>query len=111
MIRFFLIYNDDNFSQAYRQSEEVYRTLTKDKLLQLYIIEDDFSSSNDGDIDDYNIHAFDIRCQKNFERGPSVKVEFKLDGVVPAGMYGYALVLTNRLVSISSDGQRIFDLI
>ena len=58
----------------------------------------------------YNIHAFDIRYQKNFESSQPIKVEFKFDGVVPAGIYGYALVLTNRLVSISSDGQRMFDL-
>ena len=32
------------------------------------------------------------------------------NGVVPAGIYGCALVLTNRLISISSDGQRMFDL-
>ena len=44
--------------------------------------------------------------QKN-QSGQSVKVEFKLDKNVPAVVYGYALVLTNRLVSISSDGQRM----
>ena len=37
-----------------------------------------------------------------------MKVEFKFDGVFPAGVYGYALVLTNRLASIGSDGQRMF---
>ena len=71
------------------------------------------SSSNVGDDGNeigYNIHSFDIRYQKNFESGQSVKVEFKLDGLVPARTYGYALVLTKRFVSISSDGQRIFDL-
>ena len=36
-------------------------------------------------------------------------MEIKFDGVVPAGIYGYALVLTNKLISISSDGQRMFD--
>ena len=56
------------------------------------------------------IYIFYIRYQKSFESGQSVKVEFKIDGVVPAGIYGYDLVLTNRLVSISSDGQRMFDL-
>ena len=45
-----------------------------------------------------------------FEISQPLKVEFKFDAVVPAGIYGYALVLTNRLISISSDGQRMFDL-
>ena len=61
----------------------------------------------------YTLSIYDIKIntiKKNFESGQSVKVEFKFDGVVPAGVYGYALVLTNRLVSIGSDGQGLFDL-
>ena len=56
------------------------------------------------------MYVFDIRYQKSFESSQPIKVEFKFDGVVPAGIYGYALVLTNKLISISSDGQRMFDL-
>ena len=56
----------------------------------------------------YAVSIYHIR--KNFETGQSVEVEFKLDGVLPAGIYGNALVLINRLVSISSDGQRMFEL-
>ena len=104
-----LNYNDDDYSQGYGQIKEAFKALTKDDILQPYICEDDLISSNDGDNIGYNIHAFDIRYQKSFEGGQSVKVEFKFDGVVHAGIYGYALVL-NRLGSISSDGQRMFDL-
>ena len=57
------------------------------------------------------IYVFDIRYQKNFESAQPIKVEFKFDGVIAAGIYGYALVLTNKLISISSDGQRHCDLI
>ena len=53
--------------------------------------------------------ALDIRYQKSFENCQSVKVEYNFGGVVPSGIYGYALVLKNRLVSISSDGQRMFN--
>ena len=102
-------YNDDDYSQGYSQVKEDFKALTKDNILQPYKTEDNFKSSNDGDNIGYNIHSFDIRYHKNFESGQSVKVEFKLDGVVPAGIYGYALVLTNRLVSLSSDGQQMFD--
>ena len=52
---------------------------------------------------------FSIRYQEEFESSQPKKVEFKFDGVIPAGIYG--LVLTNKLISISSDGQRHFDLI
>ena len=86
--------NDDVYnSQAYAQIKEIFRALTKDNVLQPYITEDHFQSSNDGDNIDYNSHAFDIRYQQKYESGSSVEVQFKLDGVVPAGIYGYALVL------------------
>ena len=106
----FLKYNDDEYSQGYGPIKEAFRALTKDNLLQQYISEHDFRSSNDGNNIGYIIYAFDIRYQKIFESSQPIKVEFKFYGVVSAGIYGYALVLTNRLISISSDGQRMFDL-
>ena len=57
------------------------------------------------------MQVFDIRYQKNYQSGQSVKVEVKLKKIVPAGVYGYALVLKNILVSISSEGQRMLDLV
>ena len=105
-----LNYNDDDYSQAYGQTKEDFKTLIKKNILQPYISEDDFRSSNNGDNIGYNKHAFDIRYRKNFQSGQSVKVELKLDRVVAAVIYGYVLVLTNKLVSISSDGQSMFDL-
>ena len=106
-----LNYDDDDYSQGYGQIKEAFRALTKDNILHPYISEDDFRSDNNGNNIGYNIHVFDIRYQKNYQSGQSVKIEFKLDKIVPAGVYGYALVLTNRLVSISSDGQRMLDLV
>ena len=103
-----LNYNDDNYSQGYGQIKEAFKALTKDNLLQPYISDADFRSSNNDNNIGYNIYVFDIRYQKNFESSQPIKVEF--DGVVAAGIYGYALVLTNKLISISSDGQRMFDL-
>ena len=106
-----LNYNDDDYSQGYGQIKEAFKALTKDDILRTYTSEHDFRSSNDGNNIGYNIYAFDIRYQKNFESSQPIKVEFKFDGVVPASIYGYALVLTNRLIYIGSDGQRMFDLI
>ena len=105
-----LNYEDDNYSQGYGQIKEAFKALTKDNILQPYISDQDFRSSNDGNDIGYNIYAFDIRNQKNFENAQPVKVEFKFSENIPAGVYGYALDLTNKLVSISSDGQRMFDL-
>ena len=103
-------YNDDDYSQGYGQIKEAFKALTKDNILRPYITENDFRLSNDGDNIGYNIYAFDIRYQKNFKSSQPIKVEFIFDTVVPAGTYGYALVLTNKLISMSSDGQRMFDL-
>ena len=105
-----LNYDDDNYSQGYGQIKEAFRVLTQDDILKPYISEDDFRSSNNANDIGYNIYAFDIRYQKNFENSQPVKVEFKFSENIDAGIYGYALVLTNRLISITSDGQRMFDL-
>ena len=105
-----LNYDDDDYSQGYGQIKEALKTLTKDYILTPYRTEDDFRSSNEGNNIGYNIYAFDIRYQKNFENAQPVKVELKFSENIPAGIYGYALVLTNRLGSITSDGQRMFDL-
>ena len=71
------------------------------------------SRSSNVRVDDvvYNLYVFGIRCQKNFTASQPIKVEFKFDGVVHNDVNGHALVLTNRLISISSDGQLHFDLI
>ena len=105
-----LNYDDDDYSQGFGQIKEAFKASTKDNILQPYISDPDFKSSNDGSDIGYNIYAFDIRYQKNFENAQPVKVEFKFSENIDAGIYGYALVLTNRLVSITSDGQRMFDL-
>ena len=104
-------YNDDDYSQGYALIKEAFKALTKDDILQPYISENDFISSNDGDNIGNNLYVFEKRYQKNCESAQLVKVEFKFDGIVRAGMYGYALVLTNKLISISSNGQHHFDLI
>ena len=106
-----LNYDDDDYSQGYGQIREALRALTKDDILKPYISEDDFRSSNEGNNIGYNIYAFDIRYQKNFENAQPVKVEFKFSENITAGIYGYALVLTKKLINITSDGQRMFDLI
>ena len=105
-----LNYEDDDYLQGFGQIKEAFRVLTKVDILQPYIIEDDFRSSNEGNNIGFNIYAFDIRYQKNFENAQPVNVEFIFSENIPAGIYAYALVLTNRLACISSDGQWMFDL-
>ena len=81
-------YEDDDYSQGFGQIKEASRALTKDDILKPYISEDDFRSSNESNNIGYNIYAFDIRYQKNFENAQPVKVEFKFSENIPAGIYG-----------------------
>ena len=98
------------YSEGYHQNEEVFNALTEDNILQPYISDEDFRSSNvRADAVGYNLYVFDIRYQKNFTNSQFIRVEFKFDGVVLNDINGYALVITTKLVSIGSDGQRPFD--
>ena len=105
-----LNYDDDDCSQRCAQIKEAFKAVTKDNILQPYKSEDYFRSSNDGDNFGYNVQNFVIRYQKNFESAQPIKVKFKFSENIPDGIYGYALVLTNGLVSIGSDEQRMCDL-
>ena len=107
-----LSYDDDGYSQGYAQINEVLRAVTKYDILQPYISDTDFKSSNvRADDVGCNMYVFDIRYQQTFKASLPIKVEFKFDGVVPIDVNGYTLVLTSKLVSVSSDSQRHFDLI
>ena len=106
-----LIYHDDDYSQGYDQIKEAFRALRKDDILQPFISNDNFRTSNvRADDVGYILYVLDIRYQKNITNSQAIKVEFKFDGVVPNDINGYALVLTNKIFSISNDGQRHFDL-
>ena len=108
-----LKYNDDDdYSQVYGQIEEAFRAVTKDDILQAYMSNTDVRSSNVR-VDDVGsrLYVFDKRYQQNFTASQPVKVEFQLNGNIPDDTNGYALLLTNKLFSIVSDGQKQFDLI
>ena len=90
-------FNSDDYSQGYHQIKETFRALTKNNKLQPYISENDYRSGNEGDNTGYNMHAFDKRYQKNFESAQAIKVDFKFDGVILVGIYGYALVLKKKI--------------
>ena len=106
-----LNYDNDAYSQGYGQIKKAFRTLTKDDILKPYISEHDFRSFNDNNDIGYSLYVFDIRYQKNFTSSQSIKTEFKFSEPIPDNSNGYALVPTNNIFSISSDGQRRFHLI
>ena len=54
-------YKDNDYAQGYAQIKEAFRALRRDDILQPYISENYFRSSNDGDDVGCNIHVFDIK--------------------------------------------------
>ena len=63
-----LNYDDDDYSQGYHEIKEALKALTKDDILQPYISEQDFRSSNvRADDVGYNLYVFDIRYQKKLQ--------------------------------------------
>ena len=89
-------YNDDEYNQGYGLIKQVFKDLTKDNIIEPYISDNDFRSTNDVDNIGYSLYVFDIRHQKSFESAQSIRVDFNFDGVIPAGIYGYALVSTKK---------------
>ena len=62
-----LKYDDDNYCQSYGQIKEAFRARTKNDILQLYISDDDYTSSNAGLVEvGYNSDVFDIRYRQSF---------------------------------------------
>ena len=107
-----LKYYDYEYFQGYSQSNESFRALTKDDILQPNISGNDFRTSNVR-VDDvgYNFYVFDKRYQEKFTDSQAIKADFKFDGHVPNDINGYALALTKKLVFISSDRRQPSELI
>ena len=104
--------DDDDNNQGYTQIKGTFRALTKDYIFRPFISDAAFRSSNvRADDLGYNLYVFNIRYLQKFTASQPIEVGLKFDEVVPNGVNGYALVLTKELVSISSDGQRQFDLL
>ena len=86
-----------------------FRALTKYDILESYISDHAYRSFHEGDEFGFDLFVFDIRYQENFAAAQPIKVEFNFDAVLPNDINGYALVLTTKLLSMSSDGQRHLD--
>ena len=70
-----LLNHDDDYSPGCGQIKEAFRALTKDDILQPYISDHDFRSSNvRADDVGYNLEVLDIRYQENFTAAQPIKV-------------------------------------
>ena len=97
--------NGDKYDQAYSGIENFYHLKSETNLLNPFIDLHKFRRS-------YNFYVFDFFKQKDQIASQPIRLEFKFIAAFDVADYiAYALVLTPKLISISSDGQRHFDLI
>ena len=108
-------YAIDLYSQAYGEIVSCFRYLAKDYILEPYITQKNFISSNDYPDGNpgYNLYVFDLRQLQDYSSAQPIKLRFDFRPAVPASkiLIGYALVLLNKKIPTSGDGQRQFDLV
>ena len=98
-------YDRDNYDQAYSEIENFYHLNSETNLLNPFIDLHKFRTN-------YPLFVFDLSKRKDQIASQPNRLEFKFNAAIDVADYiAYALVLTPKLISISSDGQRHFDLI
>ena len=102
-----LNYPRNNFHEAYYQIENFFPKHSEDRIMKPFIGPNSFRRF-------YNLYVFEINNQKDHIAAQPKTIDFKFYNArgFDVGDYtAFALVLTNRLISISSDGKRMFDII
>ena len=98
-------YVRDKYDQAYSEIGNFYTLHSQTNLLNPFIDLRKFRTN-------YNFYVFDLSKQKDQIASQPIRLEFKFSAALGVADYiAYALVLTPKLISISSDGQRHFDLL
>ena len=108
-------YAFDKSSKAVGEIVSCFRHLAEDNNLQPYSTQKTFIISNNyPDVNPgYDLYVFDIRHHQDYTSAQPIKVSFDFSPAVRAAsnLFGYALFLRNKLVPVSSVGQRQFDLV
>ena len=98
-------YDRDKYDQAYSEIESFYLLKSETNLLNPFIDLHKFRTN-------YNFYVFGLSKQKDNIASQPIRLEFKFSAAIDVADYiAYALFLTPKLISISSDGQRHFDLL
>ena len=98
-------YDSDKHDQAYSEIGNFYTLHSECNLLNPFIDLQIFGTN-------YNFYVFDRSKQKDQIASQPIRLEFKFNAAFGVAKYiAYASVLTPKLISISSDGQRHFDLL
>ena len=97
-------YDGDKYDQAYSEIGNFYQLKNETNLLNPFFDLHKFRRS-------YNFYVFDSSKQKDHIASQPIRSEFKFGAAFAVADYvACTLVLTQKLIIISSDGQRHFDL-
>ena len=102
-------FNRNKYNEPYNEIRRFYKDYIKDIKGEgpPYITFKDFKEL-------YNLWVFDLRAQKDNPSAQPIRVNFKFSAAFNHAANNYqavALVLTQKMISVSSDGQRMFDII
>ena len=98
-------YNRDKYDQAYSEFENFYLLKSETNLLNPFIDLHKFRTN-------YSFYVIDLSKQKDQIASQPIRLEFKFSAAIDVADYiAYAPVLTPKLITISSDGLRHFDLL
>ena len=98
-------YDRHKYDQAYSEIEIFYQLKNETNFFNPFINLHKFRRS-------CNFYVFGLSKQKDHNASQPIRLEFKLSAAFAVADYvAYALVLTPKLISIISDGQRHFDLV
>ena len=98
-------YDREKYDQAYHENENVFLLHAETNLLNPFISLQKFRT-------DYNFYVFDFTKQKPPITSQPIKLEYKFSVAIDVAEYvAYAIVLTPKLISISSFVQRHLDLL
>ena len=92
-------YDRDNYREAYQEIENFYRLHTESNVLKPFIALQKVRTNS-------KFYVFDLSKQKDHIASQPIRLDFKFSAAIDVADYiAYALVLTPKLISISSDGQ------
>ena len=96
-------YGSSNYNEAFKEIVRLIKIIMGYHIIKPYIIHRTFKSS-------YRIHVFDTRYQSDHIAPQPIQLNFKFSAAV-ADVICHALVLTRKVISVNSDGNKMVDIV
>ena len=96
-------YGTNNYNEAFKELLALIKTIMGYHNIKPYINHRTFKSN-------YRIYVFDTRYQRDHIGPQPIQLNFKFSAAV-ADVICHALVLTRKVISVNSDGNKMVDII